>query len=558
MEQRRTLTRVLIGLGLLLLASYAGYLALHRIYQVDEAQNVYMARIVGTRATAAYYVNGSLFSLGPLAWITGTATNSTWMWNASRLYALAIFFTNTILLALATGIPLRNRAFPWVLLAAATLAPLWDYGFEIRHDNVILTGLLLSWWLVRSRQAERAWGFAGLGGIAALLQFIAFKSFMYTLPLTAGLILFPPPPQRPRLRLLMEWVGGALLGVLLARAAYGLHGSWETFLTGFRTSFGHAIDPGRFPAWDTLARLVYQVPLLLIGGLAVLWISLRDRLRNRIPFSWEGSFPELLLLLMTLGLLLANPVPYAYNLVLLVPFLFLAIARWGTVTGWESILPSKRRALIGVVLASAHLVPFGISAERHLAFPNERQKLLMTLAESMTGPEDPVYDGAGLVAARPSIHYQWFLHSLVMAKYRDGRLPPLAQTLAERPAPVLIRSYRTDWISAADHDFILEHYLALSDDFLVLGALVPDTPSTFRCLKPGRYMLISVGGADGVARIGEQSVRTGSILSLAQGGLPFVRTEGNAPMALAWIGPTRTTFPLLPAAHRRNLFINWY
>ena len=51
----------MLGGLLALLVVYSLYLSLTRIYQVDEAQNVFMARVTALATQHDYYTNGSLF-----------------------------------------------------------------------------------------------------------------------------------------------------------------------------------------------------------------------------------------------------------------------------------------------------------------------------------------------------------------------------------------------------------------------------------------------------------------------------------------------------------------
>ncbi len=71
----RAMRWVVIG-TLAVLFLYSLHLAAHRIIQVDEAQNLYMAKIIGSGQTDTYFVNPAIFLLGPLAWIAESATSA--------------------------------------------------------------------------------------------------------------------------------------------------------------------------------------------------------------------------------------------------------------------------------------------------------------------------------------------------------------------------------------------------------------------------------------------------------------------------------------------------
>src|SRR5262249_48248108 len=86
----------------------------------------------------------------------------------------------------------------------------------------------------------------------------------------------------------------------------------------------------RFWPWFTLQRLLTQTPLLL--GLtvpALLGAGLALCKRGRAALAWDGYFPEVLLLGLALTGLFANPAPFPYNLLHLVPYAFLLSFRYG-------------------------------------------------------------------------------------------------------------------------------------------------------------------------------------------------------------------------------------
>src|SRR4029077_789187 len=105
---RRSVSIILI-VGLLGgLAWYSAFLAANRIYQVDECQNIYMARVLATGQTSDFFTNGSLFLLGPLSWLTSTLKQSENIFPAARLLFLGLFWLNLFLVALIAGKRIRS------------------------------------------------------------------------------------------------------------------------------------------------------------------------------------------------------------------------------------------------------------------------------------------------------------------------------------------------------------------------------------------------------------------------------------------------------------------
>ncbi len=150
-----------------------------------------MARIIATGQTKAFYAEAGLFQTGVLGWLARGATQSVDIFVPARFVMLELFWLNVVLLALATGERLLSRRGLIALVGAATLAPLWDFGFEIRPDNLLLCGVLLMWCVVRVRP-KGLQPFFIAGALAVGLQFVAFEAAAFTLPISAAILALPP------------------------------------------------------------------------------------------------------------------------------------------------------------------------------------------------------------------------------------------------------------------------------------------------------------------------------------------------------------------------------
>ena len=89
------------------------HLASHRIIQVDEAQNMFMARVIQSGQTDLYFVNPALFLLGPLGWIAGAVTSAHDAFFGGRMLFLGVFWLNIFLLVKCTGVSLRTEMDCW-------------------------------------------------------------------------------------------------------------------------------------------------------------------------------------------------------------------------------------------------------------------------------------------------------------------------------------------------------------------------------------------------------------------------------------------------------------
>jgi hypothetical protein len=558
---RRGILMALLLLGALALGAFSLYLARHRIYQVDEVQNVYMARTIGMHRWNDFATSAPLFLLGPLSWIARHGTTSAGILEAHRLVFLGVFWLNILLLAAAAGARKADHRGVTIFLLAATLAPLWDYGFEIRHDNLLETGILIVWILGRhAGQLPAHLRYFLIGAIPVLLQFCAFKAFLYFVPICGLFLLFPNPELGvSRLRAWAHAALGALTGFLAAWSAHAATGTWDVYLRAFRASVGVAQEAASFSSWPALARLLPQTPLLVAGIILFAILAAREALTRRIEWvSWRTTFPESLFLLHALAVFFLNPTPFPYNLVFVVPQVFLAIVAAVPLMQPLTSRLSKtvlRFSVAGLVLA--HLAPFLSHTLRHLDYTNSRQLRLAAAAEAMTDPvHDRVYDGSGLVVTRDSIGYYLYLHSLNIRNFENGTYPSVRSMLELRPASVLLPSYRTNWLPDADQLFISANYIPLSRDFLVLGAEMPAS-GTWRCLKTGRYRVFVAppDRADLVRVDGRQVLARPASL---EKGPHFFDIPENARVLVVWVGPTLDEPPALGSGAPERTFINFY
>ncbi len=574
---QRIAIRLLLATALAAMAWLSIRLAGVRIYQVDECQNIYTARILTMGETKTSFCDVSPF-LALLSLLTRNSTQAVDLFVRARFLMLEVFWLNLVLIALATGEALTSSRGLIALLGAATLAPLWDYGFEIRHDNLLLTGVLLTWCAVRVRPGG-VQSYVIAGAIAVVMQFITLKAFVYFVPISLLILAFPPPGHKaPRRKLAAAWLISALATLLLICFIYGMTGVWELYKAGFHRVAGAATGNNRFWPWQSLSRLLGQTPLLLAFlGAALVALAEDLQRRGRAALTWDSSLPEALLFGIAFLALIINPNPFPYNLVHLVSYGFLFAFRYASTLSQEiGNLRALGPAMVAIVIF-AHLVPFGSATSRHWNWTNFRQEKLMHLAEELTDPvRDPVYDGIGMVPTRSSVDFHWYLHSLNIQSFLNGPGPKVRDLLAKSPAAVLIPSYRTDWLSEEDHVFIRERYVSLADDFSVLGKVLSVGGGTFEIFHPGRYRISTLKGSDldGTYPVGLEGLTTpedNGTLSGMLDGVPLtnrpvelkigqhrIETTAESQPAVVWMGPHLDRVHRIGPGNHRVLFYNWY
>lgn len=580
--RRLVLPSVMLGC-VLWLGWFSLQLAATRIYQVDECMEVYVAHVLASAPDKAAAGHVTLFQI-VISWLLPKSANSVTLFEGARLGMLVLFWINWILLACATGERLFSRRWLVALAGAASLVPIWDYGFEVRHDNLLLTGLLLMWCVVRAAP-RRVLTYIFLGVIAATLEFVAFKSFVYALPISFLALAFPRVVgSTSRWKLSAAWAAGALATLGLFRIALGLAGLWNLYLAGFGF-LSTAAAGGSTRFWPTLlfSRLLTETPLLLALVAAGLFaVGIECGKQGKRSWSWDGMLPETALLLIALVALLINPAPYPYNFLHLVPYAFLFVFKYATRL-WDEEFHHRERlwAVLAGLIVFAHVVPFTVAVRRHLDWPNEQQERLMTLAESVTDPvKDPVFDAVGMVPTRPIIDNHAFLHSLNFESFIHGPGPQIRDLLAARPAAVIIPNYRTDWLPPADQDFIKSRYVTLADDFLVLGTMLPAGGGEFEIVHPGRYRLAPLASSDleGTYKADMQGYLESARHPAPEAPLRGIldgQPLGSRPVTLAvgkhrlvcsgdcqptvvWVGPNLDRLPKQGPTDHHRLFVNWY
>ena len=569
---------VLLIAGIILLGWLSFSLAGSRIYQVDECLNVYVAHMIATHQ-ASYGME--LFQLF-LSWILPIGARSAELFASARLATWLIFWLNLILIALATGERIFSRRWLFALAGAATLAPLWDYGFEIRHDILLLAGVLLIWGVIRF-QPPRLGTYFFVGACAMTLLFISIKSVLLTFPICLGIVLFPPPGKQPaRWKLALAGCVGAALAFFVVRFIFSAAGLSQVYLTSVQGVTSVPGQSARFWPFDTLARLLTQTPLLVALVIAAIMACAVTVFRDkRAALNWDGILPEVVLLGIALVALCANPNPYPYNLLHVTPYAFLLAYRYGAIL-WKQYPQTAAFAPVAVsIIIFTHVIPFTASTRRHWAVPNFNQEYLMSLAEDLTDPgKDLVFDGTGMVPTRKFdlrtlIHGQTFVG--LTTKTSEGM--QMRGLLAQNLPCVFIRNYRTEWMSDEDKAFLSERYVLIGDDFMVLGNQLPAGGGTVEIFHAGRYLITSAEGSNIIGTYAAPKTMTQALaeppevpplLGTVDGkpfdgkpvelsvGIHHIECSPDKKVAVEWVGPHLDNLPRMAGRNLHHVFQTWY
>ena len=307
-------------------------LAFSRHLHVDEIQVAYNAALLGIHELPEA-LNFHAPMIVPLSWLaSGHATTWPFLMEARALF-LVLFVVDLLLVAaFAPGVRgwLARAA---VLLGITLVEPFWRHGFEIRHDVLLLAGTLGLFACAQAAAsgARRSWPLLVAGLLAGWLQLNSLKAILVW---PAGLLMVLIAAasakreedgragfRRPVLPVLVMALGLAL-GVasgLLLLASAGLADDYGRRIVELGSAAG---ESSRFAPGERLLGLLVELPHLTVLALAALgFLGVRVRRGD-----WRAEMPSLL----TAGwfglqvvVLHLNPVPFTYNFIHVLPFLYL-------------------------------------------------------------------------------------------------------------------------------------------------------------------------------------------------------------------------------------------
>lgn len=560
MRRLRSERGELVGLALVLgwalaLVLAGAPLALTRHFHVDELQASYNAALWGLHRLPELSNYAAPF-LVPMAALVAKGGSSWSLLVELRLAFFLLFAVNLALVAWAARVRGGLAGHAAALVGISLVEPFWRHGFEIRHDGVLLATCLGLYLIGRRAAAGIAGGgaFVLAGALAATAQANSFKAFLYWPAGLALLLLWNRAgggalsARRAALALAAGGLAGAAanLGVLALSGHLGLYLDLYGWLTG-RVADAVPRSAGSLQLLELLLRL----PLLVVPALWALGrLVWRLRSAGSRAASAEATVAPAWLGLQLLAVHL-NPNPYAYNFVHLLPFLFLL-----AVDGFDDVLSRLARGRgLAVAAALAALACAFVVDVRHdpmVRLGGGFQRSYMEAAEALTGPQDPVLDGVGLVLSRRPPGPDWMLHSLFMGAYHAGERSSYRELLGNEPTPVLITNYRWSWLDRADRDFVHSRYFEIRPRLLVLGARAWPGSSQVTIPRSGRYLLSVVGG--GAVAIDGGLRRNGEVVELAAGPHAVMSEAGEA--RLAWLGPELEAFPEVLGLPGPDLFLS--
>ncbi|HYQ00225.1 MAG TPA: hypothetical protein VER96_16225 [Polyangiaceae bacterium] len=526
---------VLQGLALAVFLGCA-WASFRRHVHIDELSGLYAIQLGAAFGHAEYgTIELSSVLFRPLAW---------WFASSERLFIGFRWVELALLLGLCWSISRVQSALPSVLgraaafLGAVSFGPLWRHGFEVRHDIfVAYLVVLLAWAGERARRGRLdVWAASACGFGVIIAQANSSKAFTIALPAMALCALFAARGQRPwpkRVLLAgLRFVPGIVAGcavVVLAFATTGMLREYGQQLRHF-TSFSSS-PPYRLSALPLLTFSVERAPVhagfALVGVLAAL-----KRVFTRCPLD-EAWVPLVACALCGFSILL-NPTPFPYNLTWLSPaWLLLAAFGFGQALRFSARIQRGTLALACAAGALSLFFFWRCEQDPYYRKQWDGQLRVVSAAEALTGPDDPVLDLCGLVITRPPVAKDWIVHSLYMPAYHAGERETVRGIMQRVWPPVAVTVYRWSFLERSDWLAFRRNYLRFSDDVWVLGRVLGPNSGSIEIPRAGRYRVNGDGDDDG-GTIDGQALHDGDVLWLGRGPHEVVTQTAYT---LTWNGP---------------------
>jgi hypothetical protein len=538
--KRRLVLPVGIGAWLVFMLAVGLPRALERHIHIDEVQLAYESALVRVHhAPELAMGTGSVLALA--GFVLPLCDSTLTMFASLRLIFFAMFGVRLALMAWRQ--PYFTSAPGRVLvLGLVSLVHLqWQNGFEIRMDGLVAIGSIALYGLAQQAvdappaNNPRPYVWAGLW--AASMQAQAGKALLFWAPFSLLFLAVATRNLSPkaRIRPAMTFVVAVAVGTALNLGVVFASGEGDLFLRGMLGLRRYAGGATRFSPNLQMWRVLVDSPWLF--GLAFLQpvLLVLSYVKRTEPdrTARQRSAVTTAFLAWSFFALYLNPAPYAYNFVHILPFVTFA----GLDTAAWVMRRSGRFARLAAVAMAAPVVLMFVHAWQTDPFmlrTNSAQLSYARAAEALTSGNDTVLDAAGLVLTRKPPDKDWYLHSLRMAGYRDGRFRRFASILRETPSPVLIDNYRWEWLSREDLLTRSARYVKLAPRLFVLGQNLNEPEGELGIHLRGTYRAVSKPPQaimiDGVEH------EDGSTFTLDVGEHPFVRTNEGVTI-VHWIGP---------------------
>lgn len=505
MKERVTAGVVALALALVMVAgaalALAGSISRHRRFQVDEIEHVHVA--YSMRQGALVYAD---FWEGhnPLLWfflmpvIDGDDAVASFL--GSRV-VMAFFWIGIVV---ASAVAAFRRGGWWAATAAALLLLLHstfvERGIEVRPDGP-LASMVMAALAVELSGLPRFRRFV----IEALILSAGFlftqKGVFFCVAFGLWWSWFALRERRVRLAAVptLVWAMPVVLMIAVLASLGNLDSYLRTNVYDAGRHVARATEYGvDFGAWTGVLIEGARNRFFLVAAAAALLYSAARLLRERAATAaGEGRGPILMVSIGALVYLWANPFPFPYLHVAVIPPLAVLIAvSLADAMRCVSAMPGGRFYQVGALALIAALASIDSFPRMARVAGDRMDGQMATLAEvqRITGPEDTVFDLTGLYFRRDA-YPVFVMTGNMLRKYQLGGFPPIVPYLRRNAPAVIMANYRTANLPREEIEFFSAHYVPYAGSIHVPGSAIDARRGAtgFEVLKRARFRYRGTG-----------------------------------------------------------------
>jgi hypothetical protein len=244
-------------------------------------------------------------------------------------------------------------------------------------------------------------------------------------------------------------------------------------------SAGHSIrfGPTHFLIHEGGRNPLFSALAILSLVWAVLVCARRIRGRSE-PGEGDGLGFTLFLAVVLLASLWLNPFPFPYLHVTVLPTLAILIgAAGGRLAASRGLGVDRPGGIVLLIVLLAGALATSVPRLTYLAsMSQDHQMETLLQVQRATGPEDAVFDMVGLYF-RPDGHFAYLMTSQTLARYQQGMLERIPDSLRRTGTVAFLYNYRIRWLEGEDQRFLQEHFTHYDGNLFLLGTPLVDLGS---------------------------------------------------------------------------------
>ncbi|MBT4790803.1 MAG: hypothetical protein HON90_04470, partial [Halobacteriovoraceae bacterium] len=371
------------------------------------------------------------FYMIPFSFFTNLFDNTQSILYFMRISFFGIFLLNIYLLSRFVKLSFLKNLILFIIVL--THYQLWRFGFEIRHETlivlfIILTSLFIKKYLQTSERKHIFW----VGAFLSLLSFTAYKGFIYSIAMGGTFFLIEMIRKNKKsIRPLTFFLASYIIVSLLQMFLFYYFGHLPTFLKIMNNYVNETDTSMLFSPIGIYLDIIKSSPITVLTFI----IGVYFFIKKKEFYNFKGW--AILNVINITILLHLNPAPFRYNI-----HTYLIVILIAVLALYDELPKVKKYLYIPLISIHLSLFLYFFISDYYMNYRNDHQLEYVKHAESLTTKDEPVFDLIGLIATRNQIHPHWWLYNAKMKNYYTGKLTYVADMIKQKWPPVIITNYR--------------------------------------------------------------------------------------------------------------------